>query len=288
MRVLKNPFGNTVVKIQAGYPNYNSWHAEYGGSVPAQSTSYHGGEDWTPYDNSATSAEPNWYLYPIFPDSVTGNTWAYIQPSPLPANAPSYYSSDFAKTNPYGIQFIYYFQLNGYTYLVKYCHLEPDSVPTEFRAANAPISPGVRVATTGKTGNCKTSRSDANGGRHLHIELYRHAGSDYNNWDWTNDRLRPSEYINFITEKTSATTVNSSGQFVQTESYLAFDTRNKGNAIFITPNGSMVHVVRPREVEITKLTNYYISVCTFDPYFYTDKLIELIDRALDSAIDKYD
>lgn len=203
----------------------------------------HTGEDFVP---KWDEYEENWNLYSVAP--TTG------------LNARVVEVNDYGKAS-YGLTCVYEFTYNMKVYRVRYAHLQKLNVGLgDF------IYPTTIVGIAGKSGNVI--------GRHLHIELLIKNGNS-----WT--RLKPSNYINFdMTNISASQIVKPSGAVVTLPDYFAYDECNKQNALFITERGSYVHLVKKQNTNTDNLTDYYLVVSSFDPYYFTQRITEIIKNAI--------
>lgn len=201
----------------------------------------HIGEDFVPV---AKTYEENWNLYAIC-DSSTGGT----NPRIVEAH-------DYGDTS-YGLTCVYTFTYNGTEYRVRYAHLKELYVEL-----NDFVYPGTIIGVAGDSGNVS--------GRHLHIELYQNPST----------RLKPSSWIAFDMSNLASATVKPSGAPLTVPDYYSYDECNKENAVFITDRGTFVHFVKKQNTNTNNLTDYYLVTSSFDPYYFTQRITEIIKNAI--------
>lgn len=238
------------VRRTGGYPYYDSngltqnshtLHGYYSSGY------FIGGEDYVP---KAKDYPENWYLYSIVPEiTFTGGTIIDVH---------NYGDSG------YGITVLYEFDYLGDTYRVRYAHLNQIFNGIE---VGRHIYSNQPVGIAGETGNVK--------GRHLHIEVLVSVGLGH--WE----SVKPSDYVNFDMKNTAATTIiKPSGAKVVFPEYLSYTECNKENKLFKTPGGSFVHIVKNQNTNTDNLTDYYIVTSTFDPYYFNQKVTEIVKNAI--------
>ena len=201
----------------------------------------HTGEDFVPREKTY---EENWNIYSIAPSGGLNARVTEVH--------------DYGNES-YGLTCVYTFTYNSTGYRVRYAHLKELYVDV----GNF-IFPDTIIGVAGESGNVS--------GRHLHIELYNNT---------TSERLKPSSWINFdMSNIASSVIVKPSGAVVGVPDYYSYDECNKENAVFITDRGTFVHFVKKQNTNTYNLTDYYLVTSSFDPYYFTQRITEIIKNAI--------